>query len=185
MSIRKSPLAVLASISIAAAAGFALSACGSNSAAPAQDAASSAPSATADAARTGAEATGNAASSAAGAAGNATSSAADGAGNAASSAADAAGNALSGDGVYTIDESNTTVALPSGTKTVVVNASNVDVTGGDVTEIKVNGSENDIHVNSAQRVSFSGSDNEIYYVQGPAPQVASDTGAENTVEQGR
>lgn len=174
MSIRKSPLAVLASISIAAAAGFALSACGSNSAAPAQDAASSAPSATADAARTGAEATGNAASSAAGAAGNA-----------ASSAADGAGNALSGDGVYTIDESNTTVALPSGTKTVVVNASNVDVTGGDVTEIKVNGSENDIHVNSAQRVSFSGSDNEIYYVQGPAPQVASDTGAENTVEQGR
>lgn len=165
MSIRKSPLAVLASISIAAAAGFALSACGSNSAAPAQDAASSTASA---------EAAGNAASSAAGAAGNA-----------ASSAADAADNALSGDGVYTIDESNTTVALPSGTKTVVVNASNVDVTGGDVTEIKVNGSENDIHVNSAQRVSFSGSDNEIYYVQGPAPQVASDTGAENTVEQGR
>lgn len=165
MSIRKSPLAVLASISIAAAAGFALSACGSNSAAPAQDAASSAASA---------EAAGNAASSAAGAAGNA-----------ASSAADGAGNTLSGDGVYTIDESNTTVALPSGTKTVVVNASNVDVTGGDVTEIKVNGSENDIHVNSAQRVSFSGSDNEIYYVQGPAPQVASDTGAENTVEQGR
>ena len=165
MSIRKSPLAVLASISIAAAAGFALSACGSNSAAPAQDAASSAASA---------EAAGNAASSAAGAAGNA-----------ASSAADSAGNALSGDGVYTIDESNTTVALPSGTKTVVVNASNVDVTGGDVTEIKVNGSENDIHVNSAQRVSFSGSDNEIYYIQGPAPQVASDTGAENTVEQGR
>ncbi len=174
MSIRKSPLAVLASISIVAAAGFALSACGSNNATPAQDAASSAPSAAADAARTGAEATGNAASSAAGAAGNA-----------ASSAADGAGNALSGDGVYTIDESNTTVALPSGTKTVVVNASNVDVTGGDVTEIKVNGSENDIHVNSAQRVSFSGSDNEIYYVQGPAPQVASDTGAENTVEQGR
>ena len=165
MSIRKSPLAVLASISIVAAAGFALSACGNNNAAPAQDAAPSAASAEAD---------GNAASSAAGAAGNA-----------ASSAADAAGNALSGDGVYTIDESNTTVALPSGTKTVVVNASNVDVTGGDVTEIKVNGSENDIHVNSAQRVSFSGSDNEIYYVQGPAPQVASDTGAENTVEQGR
>ena len=176
MSIRKSPLAVLASISIAAAAGFALSACGSNSAAPAQDATSSAASA---------EAAGNAASSAAGAAGNAASSAAGAAGNAASSAADSAGNALSGDGVYTIDESNTTVALPSGTKTVVVNASNVDVTGGDVTEIKVNGSENDIHVNSAQRVSFSGSDNEIYYVQGPAPQVASDTGAENTVEQGR
>ena len=165
MSIRKSPLTVLASISIAAAAGFALSACGSNNATPAQDAASSA---------AGAEAAGNAASSAAGAAGNA-----------ASSAAGAADNALSGDGVYTIDESNTTVALPSGTKTVVVNASNVDVTGGDVTEIKVNGSENDIHVNSAQRVSFSGSDNEIYYVQGPAPQVASDTGAENTVEQGR
>ena len=176
MSIRKSPLAVLASISIAAAAGFALSACGSNSAAPAQDAASSA---------AGTEAAGNAASSAAGAAGNAASSAAGAAGNAASSAADSAGNALSGDGVYTIDESNTTVALPSGTKTVVVNASNVDVTGGDVTEIKVNGSENDIHVNSAQHVSFSGSDNEIYYVQGPAPQVASDTGAENTVEQGR
>ena len=175
MSIRKGPLAVLASISIAAAAGFALSACGSNSAAPAQDAASAA----------SAEAAGNAASSAAGAAGNAASSAAEAAGNTASSAADAAGNALSGDGVYTIDESNTTVALPSGTKTVVVNASNVDVTGGDVTEIKVNGSENDIHVNSAQRVSFSGSDNEIYYVQGPAPQVASDTGAENTVEQGR
>ena len=176
MSIRKSPLAVLASISIAAAAGFALSACGSNSAAPAQDAASSA---------AGAEAADNAASSAAGAAGDAASSAAGAAGNAASSAADAADNTLSGDGVYTIDESNTTVALPSGTKTVVVNASNVDVTGGDVTEIKVNGSENDIHVNSAQRVSFSGSDNEIYYVQGPAPQVASDTGAENTVEQGR
>lgn len=176
MSIRKSPLAVLASISIVAAAGFALSACGNNNAAPAQDAAPSAASAEAD---------GNAASSAAGAAGNAASSAAGAAGNAASSAADAADNALSGDGVYTIDESNTTVALPSGTKTVVVNASNVDVTGGDVTEIKVNGSENDIHVNSAQHVSFSGSDNEIYYVQGPAPQVASDTGAENTVEQGR
>ena len=115
MSIRKSPLAVLASISIAAAAGFALSACGSNSAAPAQDAASSTASA---------EAAGNTASPAAGAAGNAA-------------------------------------------------------------EIKVNGSENDIHVNSAQHVSFSGSDNEIYYVQGPAPQIASDTGAENTVEQGR
>ena len=165
MSIRKSPLAVLASISIAAAAGFALSACGSNSAAPAQDAASSTASA---------EAAGNTASPAAGAAGNA-----------ASSAADAAGNALSGDGVYTIDESNTTVALPSGTKTVVVNASNVDVTGGDVTEIKVNGSENDIHVNSAQRVSFSGSDNEVYYAQGAAPQITSDTGAENKVAQGR
>ena len=174
MSIRKSPLAVLASISIAAVAGFALSACGNNNASPAQDAASSAASAAADAARAGTEAGDNAASSAAGAAGNA-----------ASSAADAVDNALSGDGVYTIDESNTTVALPSGTKTVVVNASNVDVTGGDVTEIKVNGSENDIHVNSAQHVSFSGSDNEIYYVQGPAPQVASDTGAENTVEQGR
>ena len=151
MSIRKSPLAALASISIVAAAGFALSACGNNNATP-QDAASSAASAAADAARSGAE---------------------------------AAGNALSGDGVYTIGESNTTVAIPSGTRTVVVNASNVDVTGGDVTEIKVNGSENDIHVNSAQRVSFSGSDNEVYYVQGPAPQVASDTGAENTVEQGR
>lgn len=163
MSIRKSPLTALASISIAAAAGFALSACGNNNATPAQEAASSAASAAADAA-----------SSAAGAAGNA-----------ASSAAEAAGNALSGDGVYTIGESNTTVAIPSGTRTVVVNASNVDVTGGDVTEIKVNGSENDIHVNSAQRVSFSGSDNEVYYVQGPAPQVASDTGAENTVEQGR
>ena len=163
MSIRKSPLTALASISIAAAAGFALSACGNNNATPAQEAASSAASAAADAARAGAEA----------------------AGNAASSAAEAAGNALSGDGVYTIGESNTTVAIPSGTRTVVVNASNVDVTGGDVTEIKVNGSENDIHVNSAQHVSFSGSDNEIYYVQGPAPQVASDTGAENTVEQGR
>lgn len=163
MSIRKSPLTALASISIAAAAGFALSACGNNNATPAQEAASSAASAAADAARAGAEA----------------------AGNAASSAAEAAGNALSGDGVYTIGESNTTVAIPSGTRTVVVNASNVDVTGGDVTEIKVNGSENDIHVNSAQRVSFSGSDNEVYYVQGPAPQVASDTGAENTVEQGR
>ena len=163
MSIRKSPLTALASLSIAAAAGFALSACGNNNATPAQEAASSAASAAADAARAGAEA----------------------AGNAASSAAEAAGNALSGDGVYTIGESNTTVAIPSGTRTVVVNASNVDVTGGDVTEIKVNGSENDIHVNSAQRVSFSGSDNEIYYVQGPAPQVASDTGAENTVEQGR
>ena len=173
MSIRKNPLAVLASISIVAAAGFALSACGNNNASPAQDAASSAASAAADAARAGTEAGDNAASSAAGAAGNA-----------ASSAADAVDNALSGDGVHTIDESNTTVAIPSGTRTVVVNASNVDVTGGDVTEIKVNGSENDIHVNSAQRVSFSGSDNEVYYVQGPAPQVASDTGAENTVEQG-
>ena len=172
MSIRKNPLAALASISLAAAAGPALSACGNtNNAAPAhQDTASSAAS---GAAQAGTEAAGNAASSAAGAAGNA-----------ASSPADAAGNALGGDGVYTIDESNTTVALPSGTKTVVVNASNVDVTGGDVTEIQVNGSENDIHVNSAQRVSFSGSDNEVYYAQGTAPQVASDTGAENTVEQG-
>ena len=162
MSIRKNPLAVLASISIVAAAGFALSACGNNNASPAQDAASSAASAAADAARAGTEA----------------------GDNAASSAADAVDNALSGDGVYTIDESNTTVALPSGTKTVVVNASNVDVTGGDVTEIQVNGSENDIHVNSAQRVSFSGSDNEVYYAQGTAPQVASDTGAENEVAQG-
>ena len=180
MSIRKSPLAALASISIVAAAGFALSACGNNNATP-QDAASSAASAAADAARSGAEAAGNAASSAAEAAGNAASSAAEAAGN----AAEAAGNALSGDGVYTIDESNTTVALPSGTKTVVVNASNVDITGGDVTEIKVNGSENDIHVNSAQRVSFSGSDNEVYYAQGAAPQITSDTGAENKVAQGR
>ncbi|EJF36374.1 PF11259 family protein [Schaalia georgiae F0490] len=169
MSIRKSPLAALASISIVAAAGFALSACGNNNATP-QDAASSAASAAADAARSGAEAAGNAASSAAEAAGN---------------AAEAAGNALSGDGVYTVGESNTTVALPSGTKTVVVNASNVDITGGDVTEIKVNGSENDIHVNSAQRVSFSGSDNEVYYAQGAAPQITSDTGAENKVAQGR
>ena len=173
MSIRKSPLAALASISIVAAAGFALSACGNNNATP-QDAASSA-------ARAGAEAAGNAASSAAEAAGNAASSAAAAAGN----AAEAAGNALSGDGVYTVGESNTTVTLPSGTKTVVVNASNVDITGGDVTEIKVNGSENDIHVNSAQRVSFSGSDNEVYYAQGAAPQITSDTGAENKVAQGR
>ena len=173
MSIRKSPLAALASISIVAAAGFALSACGNNNATP-QDAASSAASAAADAARSCAEAAGNAASSAA-----------EAAGNAASSAAEAAGNALSGDGVYTVGESNTTVTLPSGTKTVVVNASNVDITGGDVTEIKVNGSENDIHVNSAQRVSFSGSDNEVYYAQGAAPQITSDTGAENKVAQGR
>lgn len=173
MSIRKSPLAALASISIVAAAGFALSACGNNNATP-QDAASSAASAAADAARSGAEAAGNAARSGA-----------EAAGNAASSAAEAAGNALSGDGVYTVGESNTTVTLPSGTKTVVVNASNVDITGGDVTEIKVNGSENDIHVNSAQRVSFSGSDNEVYYAQGAAPQITSDTGAENKVAQGR
>ncbi|WP_026430735.1 DUF3060 domain-containing protein [Schaalia georgiae] len=180
MSIRKSPLAALASISIVAAAGFALSACGNNNATP-QDAASSAASAAADAARSGAEAAGNAARSGAEAAGNAASSAAEAAGN----AAEAAGNALSGDGVYTVGESNTTVTLPSGTKTVVVNASNVDITGGDVTEIKVNGSENDIHVNSAQRVSFSGSDNEVYYAQGAAPQITSDTGAENKVAQGR
>ena len=184
MSIRKSPLAALASISIVAAAGFALSACGNNNATP-QDAVSCAASAAADAARSGAEAAGNAARSGAEAAGNAASSAAEAAGNAASSAAEAAGNALSGDGVYTVGESNTTVTLPSGTKTVVVNASNVDITGGDVTEIKVNGSENDIHVNSAQRVSFSGSDNEVYYAQGAAPQITSDTGAENKVAQGR
>ncbi len=82
---------------------------------------------------------------------------------------------------FTIDESNTHVEIPAGTKTVVINGSNNHIEGEAVSEITVNGSQNAIAVKSVQKVSFTGSNNAVQYEDGNAPQVGSDLGAHNVV----
>ena len=87
-------------------------------------------------------------------------------------------------GAFTIDESNAHVEIPAGTKTVVINGSNNHIVGDDVTEIKINGSANAVEVDSVKTVSFTGSNNAVQYEDGAAPQVASDSGANNAVAKG-
>lgn len=85
---------------------------------------------------------------------------------------------------YTIEVSNAHVDIPEGTTNVVVNGSNNHIEGHDVTEITVNGSANAVEVDSAKTVSFTGSNNAVQYKDGAAPQVASDSGANNAVAKG-
>ena len=87
-------------------------------------------------------------------------------------------------GTFTIDESNTHVEIPAGTKTVVINGSNNHIQGHEVTEIKINGSANAVEVDSVKTVSFTGSNNAVQYEDGAAPQTASDSGANNAVTKG-
>ena len=84
-------------------------------------------------------------------------------------------------GAFTVNESNTHVEIPAGTKTVVVNGSNNHIEGEAVSEITVNGSQNAVDVKSVQTVSFTGSNNAVQYEDGNAPQVGSDLGAHNVV----
>ena len=84
-------------------------------------------------------------------------------------------------GAFTVNESNTHVEIPAGTKTVVVNGSNNHIEGEAVSEITINGSQNAVDVKSVQTVSFTGSNNAIQYEDGNAPQVGSDLGAHNVV----
>ena len=84
-------------------------------------------------------------------------------------------------GTFTIDESNAHVEIPAGTKTVVINGSNNHVEGEAVSEITINGSANAVEVKSANKVSFTGSNNAVQYEEGNAPQVGSDSGANNVV----
>lgn len=84
-------------------------------------------------------------------------------------------------GAFTIDESNAHVEIPTGTKTVVINGSNNHVEGEAVSEITINGSANAVEVKSANKVSFTGSNNAVQYEEGNAPQVGSDSGANNVV----
>ena len=85
---------------------------------------------------------------------------------------------------FTIDESNTHVEIPAGTKTVVINGSNNHIEGEAVSEITVNGSQNAIAVKSVQKVSFTGSNNSVQYEEGNAPQTGTDSGANNAVTKG-
>jgi hypothetical protein len=85
---------------------------------------------------------------------------------------------------YTIEVSNAHVDIPEGTTNVVVNGSNNHIEGDDVTEIMINGSANAVEVDSAKTVSFTGSNNAVQYKDGAAPQVASDSGANNAVTKG-
>ena len=85
---------------------------------------------------------------------------------------------------YTIEVSNAHVDIPEGTTNVVVNGSNNHIVGDDVTEITINGSANAVEVDSAKTVSFTGSNNAVQYKDGAAPQVASDSGANNAVAKG-
>lgn len=87
-------------------------------------------------------------------------------------------------GTFTIDESNTHVEIPTGTKTVVINGSNNHIEGEAVSEITVNGSANAIAVKSVQKVSFTGSNNSVQYEEGNAPQTGADSGANNAVTKG-
>lgn len=87
-------------------------------------------------------------------------------------------------GTFTIDESNTHVEIPAGTKTVVINGSNNHIEGEAVSEITVNGSANAIAVKSVQKVSFTGSNNSVQYEEGNAPQTGADSGANNAVTKG-
>ena len=84
-------------------------------------------------------------------------------------------------GAFTVNESNAHVEIPAGTKTVVVNGSNNHIEGEAVSEITVNGSQNSVEVKSVQTVSFTGSNNAVQYEDGNAPQVGSDSGANNVV----
>ncbi len=85
---------------------------------------------------------------------------------------------------FTIDESNTHVEIPAGTKTVVINGSNNHIEGEAVSEITVNGSQNAIAVKSVQKVSFTGSNNSVQYEEGNAPQTGTDSGVNNAVTKG-
>ena len=84
-------------------------------------------------------------------------------------------------GAFTVNESNTHVEIPAGTKTVVVNGSNNHIEGEAVSEITINGSQNSVEVKSADKVSFTGSNNAVQYDDGKAPQVGSDLGTNNVV----
>ena len=84
-------------------------------------------------------------------------------------------------GTFTIDESNAHVEIPAGTKTVVINGSNNHIEGEAISEITINGSANAVDVKSASKVSFTGSNNTVQYEDGNAPQVGSDSGANNVV----
>ena len=84
-------------------------------------------------------------------------------------------------GTFTIDESNAHVEIPAGTKTVVISGSNNHIEGEAVSEITINGSANAVEVKSADKVSFTGSNNAVQYEDGNAPQVGSDSGANNVV----
>lgn len=84
-------------------------------------------------------------------------------------------------GTFTIDQSNAHVEIPAGTKTVVINGSNNHIEGEAVSEITINGSANAVDVKSASKVSFTGSNNTVQYEDGNAPQVGSDSGANNVV----
>lgn len=79
------------------------------------------------------------------------------------------------------NESNEHLTIPAGTTTVIVNGSNNEIDGGEVTSITVAGSNNSIEVESVSTVSFTGSNNEIEYKEGNAPQVTSDLGASNEI----
>ena len=79
------------------------------------------------------------------------------------------------------NESNEHLTIPAGTTTVIVNGSNNEIDGGEVTAITVAGSNNSIEVESVSTVSFTGSNNEIEYKEGNAPQVTSDLGASNEI----
>ena len=79
------------------------------------------------------------------------------------------------------NESNEHLTIPAGTTTVIVNGSNNEIDGGEVTSITVAGSNNSIEVESVSTVSFTGSNNEIEYGEGNAPQVTSDLGASNEI----
>lgn len=84
-------------------------------------------------------------------------------------------------GAFTVDESNAHVEIPAGTKTIVINGSNNHIVGEAVSEITINGSANAVEVKSADKVSFTGSNNAIQYKDGNAPQVGTDSGANNVV----
>ena len=79
------------------------------------------------------------------------------------------------------NESNEHLTIPAGTTKVIVNGSNNEIDGGEVTAITVAGSNNSIEVESVSTVSFTGSNNEIEYKEGNAPQVTSDLGASNEI----
>ena len=84
-------------------------------------------------------------------------------------------------GTFTVTESNAHVEIPAGTKTVVIKGSNNHIEGEAVSEISIDGSANAVEVKSADKVSFTGSNNAIQYKDGNAPQVGSDSGANNVV----
>ena len=84
-------------------------------------------------------------------------------------------------GTFTVTESNAHVEIPAGTKTVVIKGSNNHIEGEAVSEITIDGSANAVEVKSASKVSFTGSNNAVQYEDGNAPQVGSDSGANNVV----